>query len=93
MSLGLDEEWPSISIEHFVSIMQCSLPSISMHHINFPLEMLAVKTCYYKNKETYGGGETIWTLLTEATRQYALIILIEFPAVRSMNFYDQSRVD
>lgn len=55
--------------------------------------MLAVKTYYYKNKETYGGGETIWTLLTKATRQYALVILIEFPAVRSMNFYDQSRVD
>ena len=59
VSLGLDEDWPSLSIEHFLNIMQCSLQSISMHHIKFPLEMLAVKTCYYKNQETYGGGETI----------------------------------
>lgn len=38
--------------------------------------------------------ETIWMhLFTGATKQYALMILIEFAAIRSVNFYDQTRVD
>lgn len=46
--------------------------------------------CYWENQETVEEVK-LYGLLTGPTKQYAMIIGIEFAANRRVNFYDQTR--
>lgn len=59
---GLGEECPPLTISHFINIVQCSFQSVSMHNIHLLIEMLALKMCYCKNQEDYGGNNLLINL-------------------------------
>lgn len=52
--------------------------------------MWALKKGYWENQETVEEVK-LYGLLTGPTKQYAMIIGIEFAANRRVNFYDQTR--